>query len=74
MAADPRRSTIPWSSASHQRLAAVAGDPDFLALVMGKGYSRSQIQGWIANGDVPTTYRGEIRALVDGWGAAAVSR
>jgi hypothetical protein len=65
-----RASRLPWSSHSQSLLVRAIQDPAFVTELRQRGYVDSHVKLWIAQAEVPVTYRGEMRAMVEDWAHA----
>lgn len=56
-----------WSGRSQDLLAKAVANPDFIAAMQFRGISESQLRLWVAQTDVPITFRGQMRGWVEDW-------
>ena len=59
-----------WSGRSQDLLLRAVADPDFIAAMQARGIPESQLRLWVAQTDVPITYRGQMRGWVEDWAHA----
>ncbi len=59
-----------WSGRSQDLLAKAVADPAFIAAMQANGIPESQLRLWVAQTDVPTTFRGQMRGWVEDWAHA----
>ena len=56
-----------WSGRSQDLLIRAVADPDFIAAMQTRGIPASHLRLWVAQTDVPTTFRGQMRGWVEDW-------
>jgi len=66
----PRPNFMRWSGHSQDLLAKAVADPAFIAAMQAKGIPESQLRLWVAQTDVPITFRGQMRGWVEDWAHA----
>ena len=59
-----------WSGRSQDLLARAVADSSFIAAMQANGIPESQLHLWVAQTDVPITYRGQMRGWVEDWAHA----
>ncbi len=62
-----------WSGHSQDLLAQAITDPGFVATMRSRGIPESQLRLWVAQTDVPITFRGQLRGWVEDWAHAKAS-
>lgn len=62
-----RVNVMRWSGHSQDLLARAIADPAFVAIMQTRGIPESQLRLWVAQTDVPITYRGQMRGWVEDW-------
>jgi len=63
-----------WSGRSQDLLARAAADTAFVADMQSRGIPESQLRLWVAQTDVPVTFRGQMRGWVEDWAHANPSK
>ncbi len=66
----PRPNLMRWSGHSQDLLTKAVADPAFIAAMQAKGIPESQLRLWVAQTDVPITFRGQMRGWVEDWAHA----
>ena len=56
-----------WSGRSQDLLMRALADPGFIADMQARGIPSSQLRLWVAQTDVPITFRGQMRGWVEDW-------
>ena len=59
-----------WSGRSQDLLIRAVADPAFIAVMQSRGIPESQLRLWVAQTDVPITFRGQMRGWVEDWAHA----
>ena len=59
-----------WSGRSQDLLARAVTDPAFVAAMQARAIPESQLRLWLAQTDVPITFRGPMRGWVEDWAHA----
>ena len=59
-----------WSGRSQDLLTRAVADPAFIAAMQANGIPVAHLRLWVAQTDVPTTYRGQMRGWVEDWAHA----
>ena len=62
-----RPSTLRWSGRSQDLLIRAVADPAFVVAMQARGIPAAHLRLWVAQTDVPTTYRGQMRGWVKDW-------
>lgn len=62
-----------WSGRSQDLLVRAIADPAFVAAMQTRGIPISQLRLWVAQTDVPITYRGQMRGWLEDWEHANAS-
>lgn len=57
-----------WSGRSQDLLAKAVADPAFITAMQANGIPESHLRLWVAQTDVPITFRGQMRGWVEDWG------
>ena len=65
-----RVNLLRWSGHSQDLLARAVADPAFVADMLTRGIPASQLRLWLAQTDVPITFRGQMRGWVEDWAHA----
>ena len=65
-----RPNLMRWSGRSQDLLAKAVADPAFVASIQAKGIPVAHLRLWVAQTDVPTTYRGRMRGWLEDWAHA----
>ena len=63
----PRPNTLRWSGRSQDLLARAVADPVFIAAMQVNGIPATHLRLWVAQTDVPITFRGQMRGWVEDW-------
>lgn len=69
-AAMVRPNTMRWSGRSQDLLVKAVADPAFVREMQTRGVPESQLRFWIVQTDVPITFRGQMRGLLEDWAHA----
>ena len=62
-----RMSTMRWSGRSQDLLIQAVADPAFVSAMRARGVPESQLRLWVAQTDVPITFRGQMRGWLEDW-------
>jgi hypothetical protein len=65
-----RPNLLRWSGRSQDLLAKAVADPTFVAAMQAHGIPVSHLRLWVAQTDVPITFRGQVRGWVEDWAHA----
>lgn len=65
-----RPNLMRWSGRSQDLLAKAVNDPAFVASIQAKGIPVAHLRLWVAQTDVPSTYRGRMRGWLEDWAHA----
>ena len=65
-----RPNTMRWSGRSQDLLIRAVADSRFIIAMQGRGVPESQLRLWIAQTDVPVTFRGQMRGWLEDWAHA----
>lgn len=65
-----RFNTMRWSGRSQDLLARAVADPAFIAGMQAHGITESHLRLWVSKEEVPVTFRGQMRGLVEDWAHA----
>ncbi len=65
-----RPNTMRWSGRSQDLLVRAILDPAFVVAMQTRGVPESQLRLWIAQSDVPVTFRGQMRGWLEDWAHA----
>lgn len=60
-------SPSPWSTHSQELLRRAVDDERFCELVRRRGIATSQLRRWLAIGEVPATFRPQMRGALEDW-------
>ncbi len=63
----PRPNLLRWSGRSQDLLAKAVADPAFIAAMQANGIPATHLRLWVAQTDVPITFRGQMRGWVEDW-------
>ena len=66
----PRPNCLRWSGRSQDLLARAVADPVFVTAMQANGIPATHLRLWVAQTDVPTTFRGQMRGWVEDWAHA----
>ena len=66
----PRPNLMRWSGRSQDLLARAVADPVFVAAMQAHGIPATHLRLWVAQTDVPITFRGQMRGWVEDWAHA----
>lgn len=62
-----RPNTMRWSGRSHDLLVKAIADSEFVTAMQLHGIPEAHLRLWIAQIDVPPTFRGQLRGWLEDW-------